>query len=170
MSDFTIVCKDKTFPVHSAFLCARSNVFKAMLTNETKEAKERKVEIKDVSPEVLELFLRFLYESKMPDLDATKPHPVELYKMAHKYDVQALWTACRLYILRFLHPGNLVTCAILGHIYNDDELKNAATSLMGKEVGPLSDLKNWDNLAKLPTLSLEIADRIKMGSNQHHGN
>lgn len=58
LSDFTIVCEDKSFPVHSAFLCSRSSVFKAMLKNETKEAKDRKVEIKDVSPDILELFLR----------------------------------------------------------------------------------------------------------------
>ena len=58
LTDFTIVCQDKTFPVHSAFICSRSNVFKAMLTNETKEAKDRKVVIKDASPEVMELFLR----------------------------------------------------------------------------------------------------------------
>ena len=58
LSDLTIICGDKTFPVHNAFLSSRSNVFRAMLSNETKEAKERKVEIRDVSPEVLELFLR----------------------------------------------------------------------------------------------------------------
>ena len=106
----------------------------------------------------------------MPDLDETKTHAFELYKMAHKYDVQALWTACRIYILRLLSASHLVTCAIYGHLYNDDELKNATISMMGREVGPLRDLKNWDMLAKHPALSLEIADRIKIGSTQHHVN
>ena len=58
LCDLTIVCQDKTFPVHSAFLCSRSAVFAAMLTNDTKEAEERKIEINDVSPDVMELFLR----------------------------------------------------------------------------------------------------------------
>ena len=58
LTDFTIVCGDKTFPVHSAFLCSRSNVFKAMLTNDTKEARERRVQNNNVDPEVMELFLR----------------------------------------------------------------------------------------------------------------
>ena len=58
LSDLTIVCEDKTFPVHSAFLCSRSTVFAAMLGHDTKEAKDRKIEIKDASPETVERFLR----------------------------------------------------------------------------------------------------------------
>ena len=59
LSDFTIVCQDKTFPVHSSFLCSRSTVFAAMLTHgDTKEAQERKIEIVDVTPDIVELLLR----------------------------------------------------------------------------------------------------------------
>ena len=85
----------------------------------------------------------------------------ELYKLAHKYDVQALWTACRIYLLRFLEASMLVTCAIYGHLYNDEELKSAAISMMGKEVGPLKELNNWATLKKYPELLMEISDRVK---------
>ena len=57
-SDVTIVCEDETFPVHSAILSSRSTVFAAMLTHDTKEAKERKIEIVDATPDIVELFLR----------------------------------------------------------------------------------------------------------------
>ena len=60
-SDLTIVCEDKTFPVHGAVLCTRSPVFAAMLTHDTKEATECKIEIVDATPEIVELFLRFIF-------------------------------------------------------------------------------------------------------------
>ena len=81
--------------------------------------------------------------------------------MAHKYDIQALVTACRLYIMQDLQSSDFVICAINGHLHNDDKLKNAAISLMGKEIGPLRELTNWALLEKHPALSLEIADRVK---------
>ena len=102
---------------------------------------------------------RFLYESKMPTIDTTN-NGFELYKVAHKYDVGALRTACRIQLLRSLTASNLVAYAIYGHLYNDEELKNAAISMMGREVGPLKELRSWNFLEKHPALSLEIADRI----------
>lgn len=104
----------------------------------------------------------------MPTFDGTRnvkhrddAQALELYKMAHKYDVQALRTACRISIMRGLQASNLVVCAIFGHLYNDDELKNAAISMMGKEIGPLKELRDWAFLEEHTALSLEIADRIK---------
>ena len=103
---------------------------------------------------------RFLYESKMPNFkDGTLCF--ELYKISHKYDVEALKTACRIQILRQLQAYNLVAWAVNGHMYNDDELKNAAISMMAEHHGPLSDLHGWECLEKVPALSLEIAKRVK---------
>ena len=58
LTDITIVCQDKTFPVHSSFLCSRSTVFAAMLTHDTKEAKERKIEIEDATSDIVDLLLK----------------------------------------------------------------------------------------------------------------
>ena len=56
-SDLTIVCKDETFPVHSHVLSSRSTVFKAMLSHDTIETKDRKIEIVDADPDTVECFL-----------------------------------------------------------------------------------------------------------------
>ena len=61
LADFTIICQDKTFPVHSSFLCSRSTVFAAMLTHDTKEARERKLEIVDATSDIVNLLLRYLF-------------------------------------------------------------------------------------------------------------
>jgi len=157
-TDLTIVCQDKTFQVHSAFLCSRSTVFAAMLRNDTLEARNRRMEIRDTSPETLELFLRFLYESKLPPMRRGK---TALYQLAQKYDVQALVKACRLFKVAELKAENLVGNAILGYLHNDNELKKAAISMMGKEVGPLKMLQDWGSLKKHPELLQEITEELK---------
>ena len=80
--------------------------------------------------------------------------------MAHKYDVTSMTTACRLLMVKDL-ASNMVAGAVEGHLSEDEELKNAAISLMGKQLRPLEDLPNWDVLQNYPDLSLEIAERIK---------
>merc|ERR1719369_573016 len=46
-SDFTVFCGGEKFLCHRNILAARSDVFKAMLNNETKENIEQMVEIED---------------------------------------------------------------------------------------------------------------------------
>ena len=70
-----------------------------------------------------------------------------------------------------LQSHELVETAILGHLCKDEELKRSALSIMGREVGPLSELKNWAMLEKFPALSLEIAGKEitrDLGSNSDH--
>ena len=50
---------------------------------------------------------------------------------------------------------------ILGHLYEDTELKDATLSMMGAESGKVNELDNWAALEKYPALSLEIADRMR---------
>ena len=83
----------------------------------------------------------------------------QLYRMAHKYNISALITACRLVMVKYLRTGNAVLFAIEGYLCKDDKLKNAAISVMGKESLPLRNIPNWAALQKYPALSLEIADR-----------
>ena len=87
--------------------------------------------------------------------------------MAHKYDISAMITACRLLMVKNLSSAYLVLAAIEGYLCKDDELKNAALSMMGKELLPLRDIPNWAKLEKFPALSLEIADRIKNGQHSN---
>ena len=81
--------------------------------------------------------------------------------MGHKYDVQPLVKLCRLSILRHVQPDDLVETMILGHLYEDTELKDATLSMMGAESGKVNELDNWAALEKYPALSLEIADRMR---------
>ena len=58
LTDFTIICQDKKFPVHKQILAARSDVFLRMFQHEdTQEAKNNQIEMDDTDPETVERFL-----------------------------------------------------------------------------------------------------------------
>ena len=158
-SDLNISCQGKSFPVHRALLAARSDVFLAMLMHDTKEANEQKIEINDVDPDTMEIFLQYIYGSKLPQLDTEQASSLMI--LGDKYNVSALMEACRLRLLEDLQSCDLVQVAILGYFIKDEELKNAAISKMGKEVRPLNELKDWSKLRSYPDLALEMVVKMK---------
>ena len=68
-SDVVFVVGDKEFLLHKTVLAARSEVFAAMFQSDLEEAKEGRVKIPDVSVEVFEQLLRYIYSGKIPDID-----------------------------------------------------------------------------------------------------
>ena len=49
-SDVELVSGGQAFPCHRFMLSARSDVFRAMFTNNMREANERKVQVEDAGP------------------------------------------------------------------------------------------------------------------------
>ena len=63
-SDVKILCNGKTFPCHKVILSNQSEVFKSMLSNgcgSMIEASTGEIKIKDISADVMESLLYFLY-------------------------------------------------------------------------------------------------------------
>ena len=159
-ADLTITCQGKSFPVHKMLLSARSDVFAAILAHENRETNDNKIEIDDTNPDTVEIFLSYLYGSKLPHMNIEKAS--NLMMMADKYNVRALTEACRVYLLNDIQACNVVQVAILGYLCKDEELKKAAISKMGHDdVGPLRRLKDWSKLEEYSALALEIADQMK---------
>ena len=160
-SDMTITCQGKKFPANVAFLSSRSEVFAAMLAHDTKEANDRNIEIVDAEPDTVEAFLVFLYEFKLPPLNVEMA--ANLMLMGDKYNVPSLVAGCRNYfsnVSKNLSEEDLVQVAIIGYLFKEEEVKNAAISMMGKVVGPLSSIKDWKKLEAHPALALEIVDMV----------
>ena len=68
MSDLTIICDQREFPVHKLILSARSPVFKAMFGANFAEANSRTFQTEDTDGATMEKFLHFLYTDELrPD-------------------------------------------------------------------------------------------------------
>ena len=81
-SDVQIVCGGQVFECHQVVLAARSPVFRAMFQSNMKEKETRKVEVPDISPEVLSEMYFFIYTGKSSKLGKFAE---ELLAAAEKY-------------------------------------------------------------------------------------
>ncbi|XP_017463517.1 PREDICTED: speckle-type POZ protein-like, partial [Rhagoletis zephyria] len=93
-ADVTVctVADGKEFKVHSTILAMRSPVFAAMFAEGNfKESQEKKVYIEDFDGQVMGAFIDYLYGRKNTEW---KSFAGDLAKVADKYDVPSLFTAC----------------------------------------------------------------------------
>lgn len=102
--------------VHRFVLAAQSSVFSAMFKNDMKEKQEASVKIEDISYEVLEEMLRFVYCGKVEKLDHETVSGV--IDAAEKYQIEPLKNACEEFLLRNLTSENAILTLKLCKTYN----------------------------------------------------
>ncbi|OBS22615.1 hypothetical protein FPOA_08951 [Fusarium poae] len=92
LSDAVITCEDKVFKIHRIVLSAHSKYFAKQLNGNWKETSERKVEIKDFDPSVVEAMLCFVYSFDYRNTCGTSSmiFDAQVYQIADKYDIPAL--------------------------------------------------------------------------------
>lgn len=86
--------------------------------------------IDDISKEIFELFLRFLYTDLIPNISLEQA--AEVLKAAEKYDVQKLKKICDSMMVKLLQANSPANDIFqLAHAYNcSKELKDKAFQLM----------------------------------------
>jgi len=134
-TDCKIICKDKTFDCHRGILCSRSEVFFGMFNcNGMKEADTRTVEINDISGDVLEEMLFYIYTG---DVETQKPE--ELIKAAHKYMLQELTEWCAMRMCENIDTTTAAEFYVLADSYGSRILSETAINQI---------LNNWDVVNK----------------------
>ncbi|GIX84747.1 speckle-type POZ protein [Caerostris extrusa] len=89
--DITLSTQTTKFPAHKVILCARSDVFKSLLTN--KEIEENgSIEIEDFDDETVHSLLMFLYTDTTEDMQWSMAN--KLYKAAIYYKIHLLKWRC----------------------------------------------------------------------------
>ena len=94
-SDFIVKCEDKEFHVHQKILQERSAYFEALLRSKCKEKREKLLTIDDFGPNVVEIFLKYLYNGALPKETFLKwqVEAFSLMKIADKYNANELFDA-----------------------------------------------------------------------------
>ena len=92
-SDFIVKCEDKQFYVHQKILQERSTYFEALFRNEYKEKREKMLRIDDFGPDLVEIFLRYLYNGAFPTPVFGPWYSIGLMKIADKYLANELFDA-----------------------------------------------------------------------------
>ena len=161
LHDFMIKCEGKTFPCHKAILASRSDVFKAMLTQE--ESLERinnEVEIKDSSPEALGYFLEFLYTDGLED--ETPYKSTELLILADKYNVASLKNKCELALSETLTNLNAIQLLSTASLISAKTLLKNSATYIAKNHRDLVGSDDWAEMVKTNPQAMDAIFKISL--------
>ena len=120
-SDASLVVGDKIFSVHKLVLKSKSDVFKAMFTNDMSEAETGIVKIDDIDAEVIEEMLNYIYTGKTEKMSELSQ---ELFQVANKYAIFDLREECEEYFAFDLNFENAVEILDLASVYEFESLRN----------------------------------------------
>ncbi|KAL7303982.1 hypothetical protein TKK_0003638 [Trichogramma kaykai] len=91
-SDVKLIVEEQEIPAHKIVLAAASPVFRAMFTHDMLENLENSVKIMDITENIVNEMLRFIYTGKF---DATETDKIiELLAVADKYQIDSLKIRC----------------------------------------------------------------------------
>ncbi len=150
--DVAFAVENDRFPAHRCLVSAASPVLRTMLTNETMEANEGEVQLKEVSVTVWKVVLDYIYSAKIELPNAEEA--VQVLECAERFQIEELAGVVSDYIERELDTSNC--CQILAAVdcYHSKKLRDAAMKTI---VGNFHEVRNEEGFSLLPfELVLEI--------------
>ncbi|GFR05098.1 tdpoz3 [Trichonephila clavata] len=120
LSDIMLSTETKTFPAHSAVLCARSPVFKTMITDDRTKIKES-VDIVDMDADTVRRMLSYMYTDSVEDLQWESA--LRLYEAANKYEILSLRKKCSDFLEHSLSLTNACDALLLADRHQDHDFK-----------------------------------------------
>ena len=155
-SDIKLLCGDKVFNCHQFMLAARSPVFRAMFMADMAEKKTKKVDIKDLHPEVLLVLLTFIYTGEIPEFDEDVK---DILAAADQYQLDQLKSACVDHLCRNLEIKNCIDHLIMGDLYQADVLKKTSLLFIASNMKNVLKTNDWkESLQEYPSLLVEALD------------
>lgn len=161
--DVTFKIGEESVMAHRCILASRSQVFNAMLKNETREKTSGIVELKDTSMKVFKLFLEFLYTNHIRDMDDCADG---LLALADKYDIQCLKDQCEQCIGEKINRKNAIYCLIIAHLHNCELLKAQTLGVISCNSKKIVHSESFRQLRHYPSLYREVLSLIAIDLNK----
>lgn len=155
VSDVVLKVEGQEFKSHRCILAARSPVFKAMMTHDTKEYNTGVVDIQDVDHNSFSSFLEYLYTGSMEAV--TPENAYKLYTVADKYQVHELKKACVDHMLKNITVDNYCDLLSLSLLHEEKGLTDACTQFFIKNSLAIVKTSKWQIfLSENPTAGNEL--------------
>ena len=154
-TDVSIVCQGKEFPCHKAILAGRSSVFEAMFSPNFKEGMENKVEVVDVTADVIEEMLRFIYSGRVKDL---KKMAASLLAAAEKYNLKGLKKLSEQSLCVNMNVGNVLDMMELADLHTASNLRATALKFVGENAKEVASQQEWRE--RMPDVMADIIDAM----------
>ena len=144
---------------HSILLAsADSPVLAAMFQHDCKESRNLVVEMEDISPEVFEEVLQYLYTGSIKEMDKLA---MDLLVAADKYQIESLKKECASALSKKLTVDSAVRIFVLAHLHNCLELGQSSLTFIAKNAKAIVALPDWlDLVMNYPKLSVEATQAM----------
>ncbi|XP_065203465.1 speckle-type POZ protein-like [Planococcus citri] len=129
------------YAAHKSILAARSPVLEAMFKHDMQESRNSEVNISDISCEVFQEFLQYMYTDKTPDKNMVK----ELLVVADKYQVDCLKLLCEEIILRQLSEKNALDLLYFADLHTAERLRKEVIFYIKRHSAKLMSTQSWKN-------------------------
>ncbi|KAI4874676.1 hypothetical protein NFI96_034610 [Prochilodus magdalenae] len=121
--DCVLKIDDQEFPCHRLVLAASSPYFKAMFLSDLSESNKREVVLKDVSPGIMGMILRYIYTS---DINLTEQNVQDIFMVSNMYQIPSIFSVCVSYLEQKMVLSNCLAIFRLGLLLECHRLASAA--------------------------------------------
>jgi hypothetical protein len=135
-------------PAHRVIVCARCPWFLRALTSGMREARERRIVLRDCNLDIFILFLKFIY-SGLRDINLSSLQAqtlADLLLLADRYEMIDLLGCCESSLCSKLDDGNVFSFLALGDQFNTHRLRRSCFTYISMRPHLLID----ENIAELP--------------------
>jgi len=158
-ADFTLYCQGTTILAHSFLLASTSEYFEMALSNDWLEKKEKKMELKECSAEVLHVAVNFMYGINIPE--GFKEYD-ELLRLADLFMMDNLKEVIDERLAKALTKSSYLEISQLAELYSHTNLITKCGDFVFEEFGD-SDEINWEEMVKLPKVMAAFGKRAMKG-------
>jgi len=151
-SDCIIASGDKEFPCHKFILSARSSVFEAMFSHDTREHLQNRVDIKELDVKVVEDMIHYIYSGKVTELESKA---VDLVTAAEMYDLKELKQMCATSLCNSIRNDNVLDMLVLAETFDLPEVRRMSLEFTANHK---MEIVNQDWRIKLANYPAIIAD------------
>ncbi len=152
-TDVTLVCDSSEFKAHRVVLASQSEFFKTRF-EERWETEDNKVDMSDLTQQILEAIISYLYSGTCADLDNIAP---DLLIAADKYQIPVLKTACEHSMLKTLCVDNAVEYLKFANSINADSLKQQIMKFLLSN-HDVRQSKQWEELDNCDPVRIEMLE------------
>ncbi|KAL6953827.1 hypothetical protein U1Q18_046957 [Sarracenia purpurea var. burkii] len=144
-ADVTILVNGTEYPVHKTILAARSAVFSAMFEQHgMQESEKNRIDVTDISQNVMEEMLRYIYTGNVGNLDELAD---DLFEAADKYDLGELKALCENFLNNDLSIDNAASTLALADLHRAYELKSKTMDYIVTKFSKVKRTEGWKALA-----------------------
>ena len=162
-SDFVIRCNGTDFPIHKFILSARSDVFDKMF--KAYEKGDPLLEIDDMSPDTLKVFLKFLYKDEIDFEDIN----CDLLKVADKYKQRRLINICVNHLKKIINVQNVMEITTSAYLIDSDDLLKEASKFIFDNRGSIKKTGLWDQIKlQYPGIVEKVMDLMVFAENSEY--